>query len=149
MAQNILIVFYEGKCFTERKLKNGAFVCFNHPDFKGQYILEHGEPIRMVGVCVCLRETGQCVELCDDCPFLQGDGAYVLLVFDQTCFDHIRVLHYLVNYTSLVDWATTVKGSVHPKSQKTFLTCLFWYLIMQIILVLFAKIMTYPAVRTT
>uniref|UniRef100_A0A8C7WU51 Crystallin, gamma N1 n=1 Tax=Oryzias sinensis TaxID=183150 RepID=A0A8C7WU51_9TELE len=86
------IVLYEGKCFTGRKLEicsecdnfqdrgfmnrvnsarveSGAFVCFDHPDFKGQqFILEHGEypefqrwnahndhmgscrPIRMVGV---------------------------------------------------------------------------------------------------
>ncbi|XP_010774463.1 gamma-crystallin N-like, partial [Notothenia coriiceps] len=61
------IVFYEGKCFTGRKLEvrgdcdnfqdrgfmnrvnsvrveSGAWICFDHPDFKGQqYILEHGE----------------------------------------------------------------------------------------------------------
>lgn len=90
------IVFYEGKCFTGRKLEicsdcdnfqdrgfmnrvnsvrveSGAFICYDHPDFKGQqYILEHGEypefqrwnahndhmgscrPIRMVGELVCV-----------------------------------------------------------------------------------------------
>ncbi|MBN3278898.1 CRGN protein, partial [Polyodon spathula] len=61
------IVFYEGKCFTGRKLEvygdsdnfqdrgfmnrvnsirveSGAWICFDHPDFRGQqYILEHGE----------------------------------------------------------------------------------------------------------
>ncbi|NWY28700.1 CRGN protein, partial [Pheucticus melanocephalus] len=61
------ITFYEGKCFTGRKLdvcgscnsfqdqgflnrvnsicvQSGAWVCFDHPDFRGQqYILEHGE----------------------------------------------------------------------------------------------------------
>ena len=61
------MVFYEGKCFTGRQLdvfgdcdnfqdrgfmnrvnsirvESGAFVCYDHPDFKGQqYILERGE----------------------------------------------------------------------------------------------------------
>ncbi|NXC22371.1 CRGN protein, partial [Corythaeola cristata] len=61
------ITFYEGKCFTGRKLEvcgscgsfqdrgflnrvnsicvqSGAWVCFDHPEFRGQqYILEHGE----------------------------------------------------------------------------------------------------------
>uniref|UniRef100_A0A8C3KHL3 Crystallin gamma N n=1 Tax=Calidris pygmaea TaxID=425635 RepID=A0A8C3KHL3_9CHAR len=61
------ITFYEGKCFTGRKLEvcgscssfqdrgflnrvnsicvqSGAWVCFDHPDFRGQqYVLEHGE----------------------------------------------------------------------------------------------------------
>lgn len=97
------IVLYEGKCFTGRKLEirgdcdnfqdrgfmsrvnsvrveSGAFICYDHPDFKGQqYILEHGEypeyqswnahndhmgscrPIRMVRqfACVCERPQGQ------------------------------------------------------------------------------------------
>lgn len=89
-------MFYEGKCFTGRKLEissdcdnfqdrgfmnrvnsvrveSGAFICFDHPDFKGQqYVLEHGEypefqrwnahndhmgsckPIRMVSVWACV-----------------------------------------------------------------------------------------------
>lgn len=61
------IVFYEGRCFTGRRLEvygdcdnfqdrgfmnrvnsvrveSGAWICFDHPDFKGQqYILERGE----------------------------------------------------------------------------------------------------------
>ncbi|OCT73848.1 hypothetical protein XELAEV_18032812mg [Xenopus laevis] len=61
------IIFYEGKCFTGRKLEvfgdcdnfqdrgfmnrvnsirveTGAWICYDHPDFKGQqYILERGE----------------------------------------------------------------------------------------------------------
>merc|ERR1712212_1247380 len=117
------ICFFEGKCFTGRKLEirgdcdnfqdrgfmnrvnsirveSGAFVCFDHPDFKGQqYILEHGEypefqrwnahndhmgscrPIRMHGehyrmeIFDAPQFAGQCVELCDDCPFLQGRGS--------------------------------------------------------------------------
>ncbi|KAK0155139.1 Gamma-crystallin N-A [Merluccius polli] len=166
------VVFFEGKCFTGRKLEvfgdcenfqdrgfmnrvnsirveSGAFVCFDHPDFKGQqFILEHGEypefqrwnalndhmgscrPIRMVRTPLgpahrpTHRQTdrqtdktdqqtdrpkrtsmtdeisngsidmfrlrhgehyrvelfeeanfaGQFVELCEDCPFLQGRG---------------------------------------------------------------------------
>ncbi|RXN36472.1 gamma-crystallin N [Labeo rohita] len=61
------IVFYEGRCFTGRRLEvygdcdnfqdrgfmnrvnsirveSGAWICYDHPDFKGQqYILERGE----------------------------------------------------------------------------------------------------------
>ncbi|XP_016426088.1 gamma-crystallin N-B-like [Sinocyclocheilus rhinocerous] len=61
------IVFYEGRCFTGRRLEvygdcdnfqdrgfmnrvnsirveSGAWICFDHPDFKGQqFILERGE----------------------------------------------------------------------------------------------------------
>merc|ERR1711931_523945 len=83
------IVFYEGKCFTGRKLEicgdcdnfqdrgfmnrvnsirveSGAFVCYDHPDFKGQqYMLELFEEANF---------GGQCVELTEDCPFLQGRG---------------------------------------------------------------------------
>ncbi|MEQ2214104.1 hypothetical protein XENOCAPTIV_029614, partial [Xenoophorus captivus] len=105
------------------RVESGAFVCFDHPDFKGQqYILEHGEypdfqrwnahndhmgscrPIRMVGLCLCLKETpgpgkysaelelfegdnfaGQCVELCGDCPFLQARG------LTKNCVNSIKV----------------------------------------------------------
>uniref|UniRef100_A0A3Q0RP20 Crystallin, gamma N1 n=1 Tax=Amphilophus citrinellus TaxID=61819 RepID=A0A3Q0RP20_AMPCI len=127
------IVFYEGKCFTGRKLEicsdcdnfqdrgfmnrvnsvrveSGAFVCFDHPDFKGQqYILEHGEypefqrwnahndhmgscrPIRMHGEHYRMELfegdnfAGQGVELCDDCPFLQARG------LTKNCINSIKV----------------------------------------------------------
>ncbi|RVE62125.1 hypothetical protein OJAV_G00177590 [Oryzias javanicus] len=127
------IVLYEGKSFTGRKLElcsecdnfqdrgfmnrvnsasveSGAFVCFHHPDFKGQqYILEHGEypefqrwnghndhmgscrPIRMHGQHYRLelyegdRFSGPCVELSDDCPFLQARG------LTKTCINSLRV----------------------------------------------------------
>uniref|UniRef100_A0A8B9F1K3 GTP-binding protein Rheb n=1 Tax=Amazona collaria TaxID=241587 RepID=A0A8B9F1K3_9PSIT len=66
-AKENQITFYEGKCFTGRKLEvcgscgsfqdqgflnrvnsicvqSGAWVCFDHPNFRGQqYVLEHGE----------------------------------------------------------------------------------------------------------
>ncbi|KAJ3611471.1 hypothetical protein NHX12_021486 [Muraenolepis orangiensis] len=112
------ITFYEGKCFTGRKLEvrgdcdnfqdrgfmnrvnsirveSGAFICYDHPDFKGQqFILERGEypefqrwnshndhmgsckPVRMHGehyrieLFEACNFSGQCVELSDDCPFL-------------------------------------------------------------------------------
>ncbi|KAK6492204.1 gamma-crystallin N-like [Huso huso] len=127
------IVFYEGKCFTGRKLEvygdsdnfqdrgfmnrvnsirveTGAWICFDHPDFRGQqYILEHGEypefhrwnahndhmgscrPVRMHGehYRIELFEgcnfTGQCMEFCDDCPFLQGRG------WNKNCVNSLRV----------------------------------------------------------
>ncbi|KAK7163703.1 hypothetical protein R3I93_007686 [Phoxinus phoxinus] len=127
------IVFYEGKCFTGRKLEvfgdcdnfqdlgfmnrvnsirveTGAWVCFDHPDFKGQqYMLEKGEypdlqrwnahsdhmgsckPIKMHGEQYRMELfegpnfTGQCVELCDDCPFLQSTG------ISQNCLNSIKV----------------------------------------------------------
>ncbi|KAG9356033.1 hypothetical protein JZ751_000877 [Albula glossodonta] len=99
------IVFYEGKCFTGRKLEvygdcdnfqdrgfmnrvnsirveSGAWICYDHPDFKGQqYILERGEMEMYDGP----NFTGQCMELCDDCPFLQSRG------FSKNCINSIRV----------------------------------------------------------
>ncbi|XP_035533226.1 gamma-crystallin N-B [Morone saxatilis] len=127
------ITFYEGKCFTGRKLEvrgdcdnfqdrgfmnrvnsirveSGAWICYDHPDFKGQqYILEHGEypefqrwnshndhmgsckPIRMHGehyrieLFEACNFSGQCVEICDDCPFLQSRG------FSKNCINSVRV----------------------------------------------------------
>ncbi|XP_003975355.1 gamma-crystallin N-A-like [Takifugu rubripes] len=159
------IVLYEGKCFTGRKLEirgdcdnfqdrgfmsrvnsvrveSGAFICYDHPDFKGQqYILEHGEypeyqswnahndhmgscrPIRMHGEHYRMELfdgdnfTGQCVEVCEDCPFLQargltkdrinsikvyGDGAWVL--YEEPNY---RGRMYIVergNYCSHSEW---------------------------------------------
>ncbi|KAM9199109.1 gamma-crystallin N [Mergus octosetaceus] len=68
MERNVLLItFYEGKCFTGRRLdvcgtcynfqdrgfpnqvnsicvRSGAWVCFAHPNLRGQqYVLEHGE----------------------------------------------------------------------------------------------------------
>ncbi|TWW70560.1 Gamma-crystallin N-B [Takifugu flavidus] len=134
-----MITFYEGKCFTGRKLENcgsglvllaahmtltscdvfrvnsirvdsGAWICFDHPDFKGQqYILEHGEypefqrwnshndhmgsckPIRMHGEHYRIELfdgcnfAGQCVEICDDTPFLQSRG------FSKNCINSVKV----------------------------------------------------------
>ncbi|XP_019651143.2 gamma-crystallin N isoform X4 [Ailuropoda melanoleuca] len=116
------IILYEGKHFTGRKLEvygdcdnfqdrgfmnrvnsirveSGAWVCFDHPDFRGQqFILEHGDypdflrwnghndhmgscrPIGMHGENFRLEIfegcnfTGQCLELQEDCPFLQSQG---------------------------------------------------------------------------
>ncbi|XP_063780894.1 gamma-crystallin N [Pseudophryne corroboree] len=127
------IIFYEGKCFTGRKLEvfgdcdnfqdrgfmnrvnsirveSGAWICFDHPDFKGQqYILERGEypdfhrwnghndhmgssrPVRMHGEHYRLELfegcnfTGQCLEFCEDCPFLQGRG------WNKNCVNAIKV----------------------------------------------------------
>ncbi|MBN3294498.1 CRGN protein, partial [Polypterus senegalus] len=132
-AKENQIVFYEGKCFTGRKLEvygdcdnfqdrgfmnrvnsirveSGAWICFDHPDFRGQqYILERGEypdfhrwnshndhmgscrPVRMHGehYRIELFEgcnfTGQCMELCEDCPFLQGRG------WNKSCINAIKV----------------------------------------------------------
>uniref|UniRef100_A0A663DXU0 Crystallin gamma N n=1 Tax=Aquila chrysaetos chrysaetos TaxID=223781 RepID=A0A663DXU0_AQUCH len=112
------ITFYEGKCFTGRKLEvcgscgsfqdrgflnrvnsicvqSGAWVCFDHPDFRGQqYILEHGEypdfyrwngrsdhlgscrPVGMVSGCRRIEIfegshfSGPSLELTEDCSFL-------------------------------------------------------------------------------
>ncbi|KAM9700162.1 gamma-crystallin N-B-like [Menidia menidia] len=117
-----MITFYEGKCFTGRRLQvrgdcdnfqdrgfmnrvnsirveSGAWICYDHPDFRGQqYVLEHGEypefqrwnahndhmgsckPIRMHGeqyrmeLFEACNFSGQCVEICEDCPFLQSRG---------------------------------------------------------------------------
>ncbi|KTF93074.1 hypothetical protein cypCar_00040548, partial [Cyprinus carpio] len=127
------IVFYEGRCFTGRRLEvygdcdnfqdrgfmnrvnsvrveSGAWICFDHPDFKGQqYILERGEypefqrwnshndhmgscrPVRMHGehyrmqLFEGVNYTGQCMDLCDDCPFLQSRG------FNTSCVNSVRV----------------------------------------------------------
>ncbi|XP_026858356.2 gamma-crystallin N-B [Electrophorus electricus] len=127
------IVFYEGRCFSGRKLEvygdcdnfldrgfmnrvnsirveSGAWICYNHPDFKGQqYILERGEYPEFqcwnshndhMGSCRTVRMhgehyriqlfdscnyMGQCIELCDDCPFLQSFG------YGRTCVNSIRV----------------------------------------------------------
>ncbi|KAF4095505.1 gamma-crystallin N-B [Onychostoma macrolepis] len=127
------IVFYEGRCFTGRRLEvygecdnfqdrgfmnrvnsirveSAAWICFDHPDFKGQqYILERGEypefqrwnahndhmgsckPIRMHGEQYRMQlfegcnYTGQCMDLCDDCPFLQSRG------FNTNCINSVRV----------------------------------------------------------
>uniref|UniRef100_A0A8C6D8E3 Gamma-crystallin N n=1 Tax=Moschus moschiferus TaxID=68415 RepID=A0A8C6D8E3_MOSMO len=116
------ITLYEGKHFTGRKLEvfgdcdnfqdrgfmnrvnsvrveSGAWVCFDHPDFRGQqFILEHGDypdfyrwnghndhmgscrPVRMHGEHFRLEIfegcnfTGQCLEFKEDCPFLQSRG---------------------------------------------------------------------------
>ncbi|XP_019739176.1 gamma-crystallin N-A [Hippocampus comes] len=127
------IVLYEGKNFTGRKLEvlsscdnfqerglvnrvnsvrveSGAFVCFDHPDFKGQqYILERGEypefqrwsalndhmgscrPIRMHGEHYRLEVfegdsfSGQHVELSEDCPLLQARG------LTKSCIKSLKV----------------------------------------------------------
>uniref|UniRef100_A0A3Q3G7K3 Crystallin, gamma N2 n=1 Tax=Labrus bergylta TaxID=56723 RepID=A0A3Q3G7K3_9LABR len=130
---SLQITFYEGKCFTGRKLEvrgdcdnfqdrgfmnrvnsirveSGAWICFDHPDFKGQqYILEHGEypefqrwnshndhmgsckPIRMHGehyrieLFEACNFSGQCVEICEDCPFLQSRG------LSKNCINSVKV----------------------------------------------------------
>ncbi|KAM4791282.1 gamma-crystallin N isoform 3-T4 [Cyanocitta cristata] len=127
------ITFYEGKCFTGRKLdlcgscnsfqdqgflnrvnsicvQSGAWVCFDHPDFRGQqYILEHGEypdfyrwngrsdhlgscrPIGMHGehyrieIFEGSHFRGPSLELTEDCSFLQGQG------WDKTCINALKV----------------------------------------------------------
>uniref|UniRef100_A0A8C2YIQ2 Gamma-crystallin N n=1 Tax=Chinchilla lanigera TaxID=34839 RepID=A0A8C2YIQ2_CHILA len=116
------ITFYEGQHFTGRKLEvfgdcdnfqdrgfmnrvnsirveSGAWVCFDHPDFRGQqFILEHGDypdffrwnghndhmgscrPVGMHGehfrieIFEGCNFTGQSLELVEDCPFLQSRG---------------------------------------------------------------------------
>uniref|UniRef100_A0A3B3WH17 Beta/gamma crystallin 'Greek key' domain-containing protein n=1 Tax=Poecilia mexicana TaxID=48701 RepID=A0A3B3WH17_9TELE len=170
------IVLYEGKCFTGRKLElcsdcdnfqdrgfmnrvnsvrveSGAFVCFDHPDFKGQqYILEHGEypefqrwnahndhmgscrPIKMHGEHYRLEMfegdnfAGQCVELCDDCPFLQargltknsvnsmkvyGDGAYVSLTLSSMAF---VLCFFLILFAG---WPTTSKPASTSEAERS------------------------------
>ncbi|KAM9789433.1 gamma-crystallin N-A-like [Neosynchiropus ocellatus] len=141
------IVLYEGKCFTGRKLElsgncenfqdrgltnrvnsvrveSGAFICFDHPDFKGQqYILERGEypefqrwnahndhmgsckPIRMHGEHYRLELfeednfSGQSVELHEDCPFLQAKGLTKSCVKSLKVFgDGAWVLYEEPNY---------------------------------------------------
>uniref|UniRef100_A0A674AR37 GTP-binding protein Rheb n=1 Tax=Salmo trutta TaxID=8032 RepID=A0A674AR37_SALTR len=92
------------------RVESGAFCCFDHPDFKGQqYILEHGEypefqrwnshndhmgsckPIKMHGehyrmeLFEACNFSGQCVEICDDCPFLQSRG------LSKSCINSIKV----------------------------------------------------------
>ncbi|XP_032548185.1 gamma-crystallin N [Chiroxiphia lanceolata] len=127
------ITFYEGKCFTGRKLdvcgscnsfqeqgflnrvnsicvQSGAWVCFDHPDFRGQqYILEHGEypdfyrwngrsdhlgscrPVGMHGehyrieIFEGSHFRGPSLELTEDCSFLQGQG------WDKTCINALKV----------------------------------------------------------
>ncbi|XP_053821617.1 gamma-crystallin N isoform X2 [Vidua chalybeata] len=127
------ITFYEGKCFTGRKLdvcgscnsfqdqgflnrvnsicvQSGAWVCFDHPDFRGQqYILEHGEypdfyrwngrsdhlgscrPIGMHGehyrieIFEGSHFRGPSLELTEDCSFLQGQG------WDKACINALKV----------------------------------------------------------
>ncbi|KAM9304180.1 gamma-crystallin N [Morus bassanus] len=127
------IIFYEGKCFTGRKLEvcgscssfqdrgllnrvnsicvqSGAWVCFDHPDFRGQqYVLERGEypdfyrwnsrsdhlgscrPIGMHGEHYRIKIfegshfSGPSLELTEDCSFLQGKG------WDKTCINSLKV----------------------------------------------------------
>ncbi|NXD19262.1 CRGN protein, partial [Spelaeornis formosus] len=127
------ITFYEGRCFTGRKLdvcgscnsfqdqgflnrvnsicvQSGAWVCFDHPDFRGQqYILEHGEypdfyrwngrsehlgscrPVGMHGEHYRIEIfggshfRGPSLELTEDCSFLQGQG------WDKTCINALKV----------------------------------------------------------
>ncbi|XP_064255926.1 gamma-crystallin N [Passer domesticus] len=127
------ITFYEGKCFTGRKLdvcgscnsfqdqgflnrvnsicvQSGAWVCFDHPDFRGQqYILEHGEypdfyrwngrsdhlgscrPVGMHGehyrieIFEGSHFRGPSLELTEDCSFLQGQG------WDKACINALKV----------------------------------------------------------
>ncbi|XP_021561942.1 gamma-crystallin N [Carlito syrichta] len=127
------ITLYEGKHFTGRKLEvfgdcdnfqdrgfmnrvnsirveSGAWVCFDHPDFRGQqFILEHGDypdffrwnghndhmgscrPVGMHGEHFRLEIfegcnfTGQCLEFLEDCPFLQSGG------WAKNCVNAIKV----------------------------------------------------------
>uniref|UniRef100_A0A8D1TRV7 Gamma-crystallin N n=1 Tax=Sus scrofa TaxID=9823 RepID=A0A8D1TRV7_PIG len=127
------ITLYEGKHFTGRKLEvfgdcdnfqdrgfmnrvnsvrveSGAWVCFDHPDFRGQqFVLEHGDypdfyrwnghndhmgscrPVGMHGEHFRLEIfegcnfTGQCLEFKDDCPFLQSRG------WAKNCVNAIKV----------------------------------------------------------
>ncbi|XP_057360906.1 gamma-crystallin N isoform X3 [Manis pentadactyla] len=122
-------------------VESGAWVCFDPPDFRGQrFILERGNypdffhwnahndhmgsrrPVGMHGEHFCLEIfegcnfTGQCLELQDDCPFLQsrgwtdcvnavkvyGDGAWDL--YEEPNY-HGRM--YLVergDFRSFADW---------------------------------------------
>ncbi|XP_028346096.2 gamma-crystallin N [Physeter macrocephalus] len=84
---------------TSVRVESGAWVCFDHPDFRGQqFVLEHGDypdfyrwsrhddhmgscrPVGMHGEHFRLEIfegcnfTGQCLEFKDDCPFLQSQG---------------------------------------------------------------------------
>ncbi|MEJ1279569.1 crystallin gamma N [Cricetulus griseus] len=121
------ITLYEGKHFTGRKLEvfgdcdnfqdrgfmnrvnsirveSGAWVCFDHPDFRGQqFILEHGDypeffrwnghndhmgscrPVGMVNIFEGCNFTGQCLEFVEDCPFLQSRG------WAKSCVNAIKV----------------------------------------------------------
>ncbi|XP_005087287.1 gamma-crystallin N [Mesocricetus auratus] len=127
------ITLYEGKHFTGQKLEvfgncdnfqdrgfmnrvnsirveSGAWVCFDHPDFRGQqFILEHGDypeffrwnghndhmgscrPVGMHGehfridIFEGCNFTGQCLEFVEDCPFLQSRG------WAKSCVNAIKV----------------------------------------------------------
>uniref|UniRef100_F6T4I5 GTP-binding protein Rheb n=1 Tax=Equus caballus TaxID=9796 RepID=F6T4I5_HORSE len=132
-AKENQITLYEGTHFTGRKLEvfgdcdnfqdrgfmnrvnsihveSGAWVCFDHPDFRGQqFVLEHGDypdffrwnghndhmgscrPVGMHGEHFRLEIfegcnfTGQCLEFQDDCPFLQSRG------WAKNCVNAIKV----------------------------------------------------------
>ncbi|XP_058689826.1 gamma-crystallin N [Poecile atricapillus] len=97
------ITFYEGRCFTGRKLdicgscnsfqdqgflnrvnsicvQSGAWVCFDHPDFRGQqYILEHGEYPDFY------RWNGRSDHLGSCRPIGMGQG------WDKTCINALKV----------------------------------------------------------
>ncbi|XP_036103132.1 gamma-crystallin N isoform X1 [Molossus molossus] len=127
------ITLYEGKHFTGRKLEvlgacdnfqdrgfmnrvnsirveSGAWVCFHHPDFRGQqFVLEHGDhpdffrwnghndhmgscrPVGMHGEHFRLEIfegrsfTGQSLSFQDDCPSLQSRG------WAKNCVNAIKV----------------------------------------------------------
>uniref|UniRef100_A0A8C2CT43 Crystallin, gamma N2 n=1 Tax=Cyprinus carpio TaxID=7962 RepID=A0A8C2CT43_CYPCA len=156
------IVFYEGRCFTGRRLEvygdcdnfqdrgfmnrvnsirveSGAWICFDHPDFKGQqYILERGEypefqrwnshndhmgscrPVRMHGEHYRMQlfegcnYTGQCMDLCDDCPFLQSRG------FNTNCINSVRV--YIHTPDSFNYYRITVQRSEHTSCSASLTT---------------------------
>uniref|UniRef100_A0A4W3HN25 Crystallin, gamma N1 n=1 Tax=Callorhinchus milii TaxID=7868 RepID=A0A4W3HN25_CALMI len=105
---------FQDKGFMNRvnsiRVESSAWICYDHPDFKGQqYILERGEypefhrwnahndhmgsckPVRMHGehyrieLFDTCNFTGQCMEFCEDCPFLQGRG------WNKTCVNSLKV----------------------------------------------------------
>ncbi|XP_036755337.2 gamma-crystallin N isoform X2 [Manis pentadactyla] len=120
-------------------VESGAWVCFDPPDFRGQrFILERGNypdffhwnahndhmgsrrPVGMHGEHFCLEIfegcnfTGQCLELQDDCPFLQsrgwtdcvnavkvyGDGAQ-----GTPALRRVALQRRPLNRTALAEWA--------------------------------------------
>nr|XP_011728142.1 gamma-crystallin N isoform X1 [Macaca nemestrina] len=167
------ITLYEGKHFTGRKLEvfgdcdnfqdrgfmnrvnsirveSGAWVCFDHPDFRGQqFILEHGDypdsfrwnshsdhmgscrPVGMHGEHFRLEIfegcnfTGQCLEFLEDCPFLQSGG------WAKNCINAIKVYgdgacHTPARTPHGTEEGNKSQGGSCTRSPTTAAACTWW-----------------------